>query len=155
MEVTIRPLEVNDALISYRWRNNPEIWEYTRNKPNIVVTPEIEFEWIKKVISNNDERRYAIIADGNYVGNTYLTNIKNNTASFHIFIGDKNYWGKGIARCAVNCLFEKCKAELNIKTINLNVHPENLRAVSLYNSLGFINNGIDLATSRLKMIKNL
>ena len=67
MKITIRPLCIEDALTSYKWRNNPNIWKYTGNKPDKVITPEIETEWIKKVLKNENERRFAIIADGQYI----------------------------------------------------------------------------------------
>lgn len=50
-EVYIRPLELKDALVSYKWRNNPRIWRLTGSRPNTFVTPEIETEWLKHVLN--------------------------------------------------------------------------------------------------------
>ena len=38
-KVLIRPLEVSDALTSYKWRNDPEIWKYTGSRPDMEITP--------------------------------------------------------------------------------------------------------------------
>lgn len=90
MKIVIRPLQIKDAYTSVRWRNDKEVFKYTGNTYNNEVTLESELNWIKKAISNPHEYRCAIIVDGEYVGNTYLTNINNTTARFHIFIGEKN-----------------------------------------------------------------
>lgn len=86
MHIKIRELVEKDAFISYKWRNNPLIWEYTGARPDRKVTLEMEMKWIKEVIQRNNEKRFAIIADDKYIENTYLTGIENNEAEFHIFI---------------------------------------------------------------------
>ena len=42
MEIYIRPLRIEDALISYKWRNICEIWALTGSRPDIEITPELE-----------------------------------------------------------------------------------------------------------------
>jgi len=75
MEVKIRPLEPADALTSVIWRNDPEVFKYTGSVYTHTITLENEIEWINRVIGNADDYRCAIIADGKYVGNIYLTGI--------------------------------------------------------------------------------
>ena len=58
MIVTIRPLEENDALISYKWRNDPEVFKYTGRKYNKVIDLECERAWLRKVIKRPNEYRY-------------------------------------------------------------------------------------------------
>lgn len=155
MQVTIRPLEKKDALISFKWRNNPEIWKYTGSHPDREITAEIETEWIEKVLTKEDTKRFAILADDIYVGNIQLTNITGESAVFHIFIGDINYWGKGVASKAMDCLFNIAINELALKTITLTVHPDNFSAIKLYEKKGFIFNGINDSNTFLKMLKKL
>lgn len=138
MKTTIRPLCVDDALTSYKWRNNPNIWKYTGNKPNKLITPEIETEWIKKVLNNGNEKRFAIIVDGQYIGNTYLTNIEKGTANYHIFIGEESFWGKGIGTEVLKQVLAFARDELELKKITLRVNKENIAARKLYKKLGFI-----------------
>lgn len=137
MNITIRPLEENDAQTSVKWRNTPEIWKLTGSKPDHTITIEEELEWIRRVIQDKTCRRFAILADGRYIGNTYLTDMHKGEAEFHIFIGDKSYWGKGIAKRASILVIEYAKNELNLMKINLGVNPENLPAISIYRALGF------------------
>jgi RimJ/RimL family protein N-acetyltransferase len=93
--VLIRPLVKEDALTSYQWRNDSEIWKFTGSRPNITVTQEVESEWIEKVLKDDISKRFAILCDGEYIGNVQLTNINNDSAEFHIFIGKKSFGEKG------------------------------------------------------------
>ncbi len=129
---------IDDAKISYKWRNDPEVWKYTGSKPNRNITPEIEKEWLTSKLLEKDSHRFAIIVDDQYVGNIQLTNvIASDVAEYHIFIGEKYYWGKGIARLASLQIIRYAKVSLFLKKIFLIVHPDNLHAIKLYESCGF------------------
>ena len=73
--VLIRPLATTDAIFSWEWRNDPEIWRFTGKRPDQYITPQIEKEWIEKVLSETNSKRFAIIVNDIYVGNIQLTNI--------------------------------------------------------------------------------
>ena len=136
--VSIRPLELSDANVSWEWRNDSEIWKYTFSKPDKYITPLIERDWIKKVIAVKTSRRFAIIVDAVYVGNIQLTNIiEGEKVYYHIFIGDKNYWGKGVAKAATFQILSFAKDVLDLKCVFLEVKKENLSAIKLYKNIGF------------------
>ena len=137
MKVTIRPLIETDAYVSVKWRNDPEVFKYTGNTYNHEITIESELEWIRKVISNPEEYRCAILVDGIYVGNVYLTEIIGGNANYHIFIGERCYWGKGIAKEASRQIVDYGFNKLHLNSIRLRVRKQNIRAISLYRSLGF------------------
>ena len=136
MTVVIRPLVKEDANISYKWRNNPEIWKYTGSRPDREITLDIELEWIENVLLRENEKRFAILVDNVYVGNTQLTSITDESAVFHIFIGDTKYWGKGVASKAMDLLMNFAKNELNLEKLILTVNQENKSAVNLYKRKG-------------------
>lgn len=140
-KVQIRPLERKDAKTSYIWRNDPDIWKLTGSRPDRTITLQDEQNWIDKVISDATCRRFAIIADDIYVGNTYLTDIHDGTAEYHIFIGDKNYWGKGIASAASKQLINFGRSKLHLKSIFLKVHEDNSVAIHVYGKMGFSRTG--------------
>lgn len=141
MEISIRPLKEDDAYTSVKWRNIPELWTFTKFKSDKEITIDDELRWVRKVIADDTSKRFAITADGVYVGNIYLTGIKNNQAEYHIFIGEKSYWGKGIARKASQLIIDYGKEKLKLKKIILGVKPDNAGAFHLYKSLGFVENG--------------
>ena len=137
MQVTIRPLQEQDAFTSVQWRNDPEVFKYTGNTYDHEITIESELGWIRRVISNPNDYRCAILVDDKYVGNIYLTDICERSATYHIFIGDKNYWGKGIAREASRLIIDYGFRILKLDKIVLEVKKKNDRAFKLYKSLGF------------------
>ena len=138
MKVSIRPLEEQDAYISYKWRNDPEVFKYTGNIYTEEITLESELTWIQRVIKNENEYRCAILVDGIYVGNIYLTNIKNDSAEYHIFIGDKRFWGKGVAQQASAEIIRYGFKNLNLNKIELEVRHQNVGAIHLYEKIGFV-----------------
>ena len=137
MEIKIRPLVEDDAYTSVRWRNDPEVFKYTGNIYDHEITIESELNWIRKVINNPNDYRCAIIADDVYVGNVYLTDIDGVSARYHIFIGNKDYWGRGVAKEASKQIIDYGFDRFKLKEIKLKVKKQNTRALELYISLGF------------------
>ncbi len=137
--VYIRPLQREDALISYKWRNDPDIWLYTGRRPDRIITPGIELEWIERVLRDTSSRRFAICLKENdlYIGNTQLTDITDGKAEFHIFIGAKEFWGKGFATEATKHLIIYARDELFLKELHLWVDPLNKSAFKVYEKCGF------------------
>lgn len=154
LEIYIRPLRIEDANISYKWRNNPKIWEFTGNRPDKEITQEIEMDWINKVLNLKNEKRYAICINGSdeYIGNIQLTNIKNGEAEFHIFIGEQKYWGKGFASSATKKLLEISKSELQLSKIYLFVNLHNKQAISVYKKNGFLINSIHKDIIKMELL---
>lgn len=138
-QVYLRPLALTDAEIASKWRNNPRIWGYTKHRAEQVISPEIEREWIAKVIARPNERRFAIClqCSGQYIGNIQLVDIRDRNAHYHIFIGDEKFWGKGIAFLATQQILQYAFGELNLQTVMLDVHHKNLAALALYRKTGF------------------
>lgn len=146
-KVLIRPLRIEDAKTSFGWRNNPAIWKYTGNKPDIYITEEIETRWLQEKLLDKNSVRFAVLVDDIYVGNIQLTNIiEKQSAEFHIFIGETDFWGKGFAQSASLQLIRYAKSILNIKEIYLFVKPENVFAIRAYEKVGF-----EKVTDELKM----
>ncbi len=141
MKVTIRPLQEKDAYISVVWRNDPEVFKYTGNTYKNEILLETELQWIRRVIKNKNEYRCAIEVDGVYVGNIYLTDINGQSAQYHIFIGNKDYWGKGVAKSASILLLEYAFSDMKLEKVYLSVHFKNINAIYLYEKLGFVEVG--------------
>ena len=149
MKVKIRHLQENDARTSVNWRNDPEIWKLTGSKPDRTISLDDEMAWIKKVIADDTSERFAILADGVYVGNIYLTDINSRSAEYHIFIGDKAFWGKGVAQAASRELLFYAKDTLGLSKVELNVNRNNAAAIHVYEKLGF--EQISISGDNIKM----
>src|SRR5665648_300448 len=137
MKIKVRPLKEEDAYTSVKWRNIPEIWEYTKFDSSKKVTLDNELDWIRKLTQDKTCRRFSILVDEKYVGNIYLINIQEKTAEFHIFIGEKEYWGKGVAREASKQIIEFAQNDLHLEKISLKVNRCNKAALALYHGIDF------------------
>jgi diamine N-acetyltransferase len=153
-KVYIRRLILADAQVSYKWRNNPEIWRYTEFKPNHQISLKIEEDWLKNKLNNKNEERFAICLASNdrYIGNIQLIDIDLEGASFHLFIGEKIFWGKGIAQQATKLILKYAFTELGLKQVALEVHKANLAAIAVYKKMGFIYTSSNNSTEFVKMI---
>jgi RimJ/RimL family protein N-acetyltransferase len=138
MKVTLRPLSESDALTSYRWRNDAEVWKFTGSRPTTVVTVELELEWIRKVLARPDERRFAICVGDQqtYVGNVQLTHITSRDAELHLFLGERTVHGQGVGTEATRMLLEHARS-LGLEQVYLSVHRENVSAIRAYEKCGF------------------
>src|SRR5215218_1914784 len=137
--VYIRPLKTSDATVSYKWRNDPEVWQFTGSRPDQLITVETEHQWIEGVIGKSDERRFAICIKETeqYIGNIQLTNIKDSKAQYHVFIGEKCFWGKGLAKEATHLILKYAFDELKLDEVYLDVRLDNKNAFHLYKKVGF------------------
>lgn len=138
MKITIRPLEQRDAYISWKWRNDPEVFANTVRHYSGPVTLEDELKWINEVLARPDERRFAILSDDVYVGNVYLTGITPTEAEIGIFIGNKNYWKKNIGTAAYEKIFEIAFKEIGLLSLKCSIRPENKASIRLNEKMGFV-----------------
>lgn len=141
-EVYIRPLREADAEISWQWRNDSEVWRYTGGRPDRIITPQIEHDWIQRALTDATCKRFAICLSekDQYIGNVQLSGIDTNAgaAEFHIFIGERSVWGRGYGTFATQLMLKYAKETLQLRTIFLFVNEANTAAVRVYRKLGFV-----------------
>lgn len=77
--------------MSYQWRNNPKIWRHTCSKPDRHITVEMESESLARILTREDEKRFAICLSDNgaYIGNIFYTDIRDGEAQLHILSANK------------------------------------------------------------------
>jgi len=142
MKVSLRPLEEADAHTSVAWRNRPEIWLHTAYQPTREISLQDELDWIRHAMTDPVSRRFAIIADGAYIGNVNLVDIQDGEAEYSGFIGEPAYWGRGVGRQASTQAMD-CARQLGLQSVRLRVREANLAAMKIYTSLGFTRYGED------------
>ena len=152
--VYIRPLILADAQVSFRWRNDSEIWTYTEFKPKHKISLKTEEDWLKNKLSNTNEKRFAIclINSNRYIGNIQLIDVNANKGHYHLFIGEKEFWGKGIAQQATLLILNYAFFDLGLKQVELEVNLANLAAIAVYKKMGFVRGRLNDSTGFMKMI---
>ena len=143
-EITFRKLRPEDAEISWHWRNDPELWKYTDRTHNNYITKEIEQAWIEQELAKEDVKRFAICigSEQRYIGNISLRIEKDGEASFPIFIGDKEQWGKGITSKALSWCVDYARKELRLKKLIGKIHKNNEASIRASTKAGFRKTGI-------------
>jgi len=90
-----------------------------------------------------DGTSFAIEADDKFIGSCALFQFDTvaHTCALGITIGDKDYWGRGYGREAVNLLVGYAFEYQNIRRVYLTVNGTNERAIRAYLACGFVEEG--------------
>lgn len=140
----LRPLETCDAQYLYEYKNDPEISALLGGFHTGLSRTDVD-EWIEFHRTCKDEVVWAITdpSNGNCWGHVGLYKIDNRigSAEFAIMVGAKQQWGRGIGRAVTSFVVEWGFCELNLRRICLSVLATNERAIKLYRSIGFFDEG--------------
>ncbi len=138
----LSPISLEDAELYTKWLNDLEITQYL-NISVLNVSLQGEKEALQRLAK---EHNYAVVDNksNNLIGNCGLHNWDkiNQTAEIGIFIGDKEYLGKGYGTEAMTLLIRFAFDYLNIQSILLRVFSYNERAKACYGKVGFREIGV-------------
>ncbi len=138
--VTLRPFQKEEMILIAQYFSSHEVSRYT----NIVFakTTDDEHEWWEKVRKEPNEVIWGIVPDGSNhaLGSTGLHGITSlaGSCTSGIIIGDKNYWGKGIAYIAHLARTLYAVNILNRNTIHSTVRSENVASLRALQKIGYI-----------------
>jgi len=123
------------------WLNDWEVRRFLAPNLPHPYTMEDEEGWFNRQRQEQDTRLFAILTrgEGRLIGNCGLHGIDwtNRHAILGIFIGDKNYWGKGYGTDATRALLRYAFEEANLHRLELQVFAFNTRAIRMYEKVGF------------------
>ena len=142
--IKLRKMRLEDVAHYNRWSNDFEVIENTY--PNLDSASLADTQKFFVKISNDRHSKTYIIeckATNTPIGITSLIGYDpyNHNSEFIIDIGEKSYWGKGFGREATETLLAYAFEELNLHRIALRVFSFNERAISLYRTIGFKEEG--------------
>jgi [ribosomal protein S5]-alanine N-acetyltransferase len=146
--ILLKKLTHKDATEKYcSWLNDKDTTKY-------LSTHEATIDSIKKYIEEKNSCDQClflgIFTENKHIGNVKLELIKNNMAEMGIMIGDKNYWGKGIATEVTNMVCNYASKFVN--EITLHVAPKNKTAIRVYEKNGFEIIGYTMSKKTCKKI---
>ena len=107
------------------------------------VSLESTQEWCSKIIKAQNRKDFVFLRDDIVLGFAGLVNISriDGRAEFYIFITDDEQ-GKGYGTAFTKWLLAFAQVELNLRKISLYVTAGNEAAISLYEKVGFTNEGV-------------
>ena len=136
----LKPLNKTYVSNDYvNWMNDPNVIKYLSSGGDYTLQKLSEF---LEDVEENPKYFWAIILkeSNRHIGNIKIDpiNYKKQYGVYGIMIGDKNYWGMGIAREASLLVIDFCFNKLNLKNISLVFNKANVSALKLYEKIGFI-----------------
>ncbi|GBF10827.1 GNAT family protein [Tepidibacillus infernus] len=143
--VQLKAVERENLSKYLEWVNDPEVTQYLSPQTRFPKTLAEEHRWYDNLLKQDDKFVFSIYtrADDRMIGSVGLHSIswKNQWAIAGIFIGDKDYWGKGYGTEAFRlCLYIGFQ-ELGLQRVELGVYAFNERAIKSYQKLGFVEEG--------------
>jgi len=145
-KVRLREYRKEDVKQAQNYINDPEVKRLLHPGIPYLYTFEDEQRWYDNLSATKDVYSFAIetLEENNYIGGCGINNVdwKNRVAVVGIFIGDKNYWGKGYGTDAMKVLISFIFDQMNINKIKLHVFSFNTRAIKSYEKCGFKQEGI-------------
>lgn len=143
--IYLRALEPDDYKISIKWRKDDDIWNMLGGS-KYFVSEAYEKKWVEDAIFNSKDIKLAICLCNNdrYIGNVYMTDIDmlKRSCHSHILIGEKDCWGKGYAREALQEAIHYMFKERNIHRIQAKILESNIQSLRMHEKCGYKVEGI-------------
>lgn len=136
--IYLSPRTVEDAEVYTEWLNDFSVTDYT-GRSGETMTQEAEKDYLEKGIEKQATFAIIDLKEDKLIGGIDLNKIHavNRTAELGIFIGVKEYRGKGYGTEAINLILDYGFNYLNLNNINLHLIEFNERALNCYKKCGF------------------
>ena len=138
----LRPYEEGDIVAWQRWDTDPEVQEYLPEPLNEQVSDEEQLVYLKECLTEEDGVYWTIVLSetGEVIGTISLNNIStyHGVAEINTVIGEKQYWGKGIATEATRVVLMYAKEELKLRRIMGEFEADNKGVEKVLRANGFV-----------------
>ena len=138
----LRPLAATDLRRCVKWFSDPQVVRFLgRNSP---VTFAEEERWFRDYERRTDDQIFAIEAEGLHIGNIGLHKIDrlHRKAEIGIVIGEPTFWSRGYGTEAMRTALGYAFGPLSLNKVSLDVLEYNVRAIRMYERLGFVEEGV-------------
>ena len=139
----VRITDVNENY--YKWLNDSAVNQYleTRYVPQSLENIK---NYVEKMDGNPDEIFLAICFKENdqHIGNIKLGPINwiHRFADISLLVGEKSYWGKGIATEAIKILVKFGFDVLNLHKLKAGCYSNNIGSSKAFTKVGFVQEGL-------------
>lgn len=144
--INLRLFNKSDIDLKVKWINNENINTYLHY--DLPLCPDRTLNWLNKIMFNDtrEDYVYEVSTVEGYVpiGLIGLLGIdsKNRKAEFYIVNGEKDYWGKGLAKQATKDFLKHAFLKHNLNKIYLYTETRNKSAQKLFEKVGFQQEGL-------------
>ena len=141
----LREIERKDLVEINRWRNDPKLIDCL-GAPFRYINIDVDNKWFDGYMANRNQAIRCAVTDleDHILGLVSLVSIDhlNQSAEFHIMVGDRANQNKGIGSFALDQMLYHAFENMNLQRIELTVLEDNARAQHVYEKKGFIREGI-------------
>ncbi|QIZ78289.1 GNAT family N-acetyltransferase [Ferrimonas lipolytica] len=142
----LRPLETTDVEVFYHWLQDRDVTRYSVTQ---FTKPQSKGALIQWLASINEQRNAVSLGieckhSNRLIGYAGLVGISdiNHSAEYFILIGDKQYWGRGIATEVTRMVTQYGFSSLNLHRVELTAFTTNPAAQRAYEKAGFQHEGV-------------
>ncbi|MCK5320426.1 GNAT family N-acetyltransferase [Candidatus Parcubacteria bacterium] len=141
--IKIRKHLPKDIPCRVKWLNNPDVNKFIGDEIGKKTNLKKEKEWFADYQKDKSKKFFTICDNSKPIGFIGLSSISkiNKNADLFIVIGEDDYRCKGIGKIAMEWIIDYGFKKLKLHKINLGVIKDNIPAVKLYQSLGFVIEG--------------
>jgi RimJ/RimL family protein N-acetyltransferase len=138
--IKIRKYSEKDIPYRVKWLSNSNVNKFIGDELGQKTNLQKEKEWFANYKKAKNKKFFTICDNSKPIGFIGLSNISkpNKNADLFIAIGEDDYRGKGIGKIAMEWIIDYGFTKLKLHKINLGVIKDNVPAVNLYKSLGFV-----------------
>ena len=145
--VKLTPLQFRNIYKHFEWNNDPELNRLDSEVPyekESFGDFKIRFEQMVYHPAPQSADFEIHADDGNLIGLAYIVDISqyNKHCTVGITIGDRNYWGKGYGRDALEVLLEHCFRDLGMHRVSAETFEYNEAWRKLVSDAGFTRDGV-------------
>lgn len=144
--IYLREIRLSDANKNYRdWMNDPEINQYLESRFERWSVGKLK-QYISDIKRNPDNVFLTIVSrDGNkHIGNIKIgpINRRHRYADVGVIIGEKSFWGKGIAAEAIKLVVDYAFNSLDLHKLTAGAYRCNSRSIKAFQKAGFSIEGV-------------
>lgn len=137
----LRNISIGDCNENYlSWMNDNEINKYLESRFTNHSIDSLK-DFVTSMNNSENNILFAIIdkSSNKHIGNIKLGNIHpvHKYADIGLIIGDKNYWGKGIATKSIQLVTEYAFNNLNLRKVIAGIYENNIGSIRAFEKCGF------------------
>ncbi len=138
----LRPYEEGDIVAWQRWDTDVQVQEYLPEPLNKPVSDAEQLAYLKECLAEEDGAYWTIVFSETHevVGTISLSDINtyHGTAEINTVIGEKQYWGKGIATEATRAVVDYARDVLKLRRITGEFEADNKGVAKVLATNGFV-----------------
>jgi len=144
--VKLRSLDVEDSDQFYQWSQDREVTKFSLSSYAYPQSKSEIGNWLSNINSSSKTVSFGIccVESGKLIGYAGIASISclNRCGEYFILIGNKDYWGKGLATLVTKLITDYGFNALGLHRIELTAFSINPAAIRAYEKAGYAHEGV-------------